>query len=146
MCTRRRPVGASPPTTRSKVTNGSALLQGVDERSASARRFKDIINALSADLGELSEADRALVRTAATLTLKMEMLQADLVAGRDVDADQLIRLAGTSKRAMAAISAKVADRKPTAPSLQDYLAQRPAAHSPSSQLDGLDDDGEEIED
>src|SRR6202035_5603682 len=53
------------PTARSRVTNGHALLPGIDGRSAVARRYADIIAALVADAGgdaEMSEARRQLIR------------------------------------------------------------------------------------
>jgi hypothetical protein len=128
MCSRRAPPAYRAPATRSKVSNRSAIHQNVDARSAGARRFRDLIAAFSADLGDdhLSEADLAMVRTAAALTLKAELMQADLAAGKDVDAETLIKLAGTSRRALAAICAKATDRKPSGLTLAEYAAQRAA--------------------
>jgi hypothetical protein len=127
MCARPNPVARPPPTSRSKVSNRSSIHQNVDARSAGARRFRDLITAFSADLGDdLSEADLAMVRTAAALTLKAELMQADLAAGKDVDAETLIKLAGTSRRALAAISAKSIERKPTGQTLAEYAALRAA--------------------
>jgi hypothetical protein len=127
MCARPNPVAYRAPASRSKVSNRSSIHQNVDARSAGARRFRDLIAAFSADLGDdLSEADLAMVRTAAALTLKAELMQADLAAGKDVDAETLIKLAGTSRRALAAISAKAIDRKPSGLTLAEYAAQRAA--------------------
>lgn len=134
MCVRRKPVVAKSKRTRSAVTNRSRAHQNTDERSAGARRFRDLIAAFSVGLGDLSEADLAMVRTAAGLTLKSELMQADLAAGRDVDAETLIKLAGTSRRALAAISAKAAERGPGGPTLAEYAAQRAA------ERDALDDE------
>jgi hypothetical protein len=138
MCSRRSPVARRSPASRSKVSNGSAVHQNVDERSAGARRFRDLIAAYSAGLGELNEFDFALVRQAAALTLKAEQLQAALAAGADVDPDVLIRLAGESRRSLAAVSAKAVDRKPAGQTLQEYLAAKHAATLES-------DDGDEGE-
>lgn len=128
MCARRPPVVATSKRSRAAVTNRSRAHQNGDERSAGARRFRDLVAALSADLGDnLSEADLAMVRTAAGLTLKSELLQADLAAGKDVDAETLIKLAGTSRRALTAISVKAAERKPAGTmTLAEYAAQRAA--------------------
>jgi ribosomal protein L12E/L44/L45/RPP1/RPP2 len=127
MCSRRSLFAHPSPASRSKVSNRSSVHQNVDERSAGARRFRDLIAAFSADLGDnLSESDLAMVRTAAGLTLKSEQMQAALVAGLDIDSDSLIRLAGTTRRALAAISAKATDRKPDGPTLAEYAAQRAA--------------------
>ena len=72
MCARRATV-VPPPRTRSAISNGSRLLANVDARSAGARRFRDLVRAFSADLGDnLSEGDLALVRQAATLIQRGE--------------------------------------------------------------------------
>jgi hypothetical protein len=139
MCRPTKPLVGIKSRGRSAVTNRSRLVQNGDARSAGARRFRDLVAAFSADLGELNESDLAMVKTAATLALKMEQLTADVVNGKPVDADQLIRLAGTSRRALAAVSAKASDRKPGGQNpLQAYLAARAAAQS--------DDDADNDED
>jgi hypothetical protein len=130
----RQPTVTPSPRTRSAITNRSRIHQNGDARSAGARRFRDLIAAFSADLGDnLSEADIAMIRTAAALTLKSEQMQAALIAGQTIDSDVLIRLASTSRRSLQAISAKAVNRKPGAASLQDYLDRRVAP-----------DDGEEV--
>jgi hypothetical protein len=129
----RQPTVTPSPRTRSAITNRSRIHQNGDERSAGARRFRDLVAAFSADLGDnLSEADMAMIRTAAALTLKSEQMQAALIAGQAIDSDVLIRLASTSRRALAAVSAKAINRQPGGATLQDYLARRAAP-----------DDGEE---
>jgi hypothetical protein len=128
MCRVPTPIDARSMADRPPKAPRSTRGQKPDGRSAGARRFRALVAAFSADLGDLNEADRAMVRTAATLALKMELLQGDLVAGKDVDSDQLIRLAGTSRRALAAVSAKAIERKPAGTqTLQEYLAAKAAA-------------------
>jgi hypothetical protein len=102
-----------------------------------------VLGAFSEGFGEVTEADKALIKTAATLALKMELLQADLVAGKEVDADQLIRLAGTSKRALAGVSARQVDSKPGTRTLHDYLTAKQAARDAlaDDDTDGDDDAG-----
>ena len=141
MCVRRAPVVPPSPRSRSAVTNRSRAHISGDERSAGARRFRDLVAAFSADLGDnLSEADLAMVRTAAALTLKSEQIQADLAAGLPVDSDALIRLASTSRRALQAVSAKAIERKPAGTmTLNDYLVAKQAA------LDAVADDDEDEE-
>ena len=61
---------------KSAVTNGTRLLDEVDGRSATMRRFRDIIHAHEADLGgeaKLSEGQKAIIRRAALLQLQLEM-------------------------------------------------------------------------
>jgi hypothetical protein len=60
---------------RSRITNGSALLPGVDGRGAWVRRAKDLLALHISDLGgeeNVSEAERALLRRAVTLIIELE--------------------------------------------------------------------------
>jgi hypothetical protein len=134
MQTLRDTLATSCATTRSKVSNGTRLLQNVDGRSSSARRFRDLVNAFEEEVGgPLSEVERGLIRQAAALTFKAEELQSALVNGEPVDGDQLIRLTGTAKRILSAISAKASKRKEPTPTLADHLRKRAerAAERPS---------------
>ncbi len=115
----------SPACVRSRIANGSAVLSGVDGRSASARRLRDLIADLALDLAggdELTEHERLAVRGAAMAVLHVEMLSADLVNGRPVDAEQLTRASNTSRRELEALQAR---RRP-ARSAFDRLAERAA--------------------
>jgi hypothetical protein len=115
---------------RSAITNGSRLLEGIDGRSPLARRFRDLIKAYEAETGgNLTEVERGLIKQGAALTIRAEQLQADIVNGKPVDSDALIRLSSTAKRILGAISAKAAKRKPAAPTLQDHIARRAAERS-----------------
>lgn len=102
-----------------------------DGRTAGARRLKALIAAYGADLGELSQVDQALIRAAAVVTFKLELVEADLASGKPVDADLLIRLASTSRRALAEVAAKAVDRKPAAQTLAQYLAAKAATANQS---------------
>src|SRR5687768_11729967 len=114
-----------PLTARSRVTNGKQF-DGVDGRSANARRFRDLVDAFSRDLGgmsQLTEADRSLVRQAATLTVRSEQLQAAIVRGEPVDPDELIRLTNTARRTLAGIRRKEQPKE----TISDYLARKQGA-------------------
>jgi hypothetical protein len=66
---------------RSRVTNGSALFVEGDDRSAWARRYRDLIFAHTSDLGgaaAVSEAQAALIKRAATLQIELELLEGKL--------------------------------------------------------------------
>ena len=64
-------------TTRSRISNRSRLLPGVDGRSATARRFRDICRSYELEAGgNVTEVERDLIRQAAGLTLRAEQLQA----------------------------------------------------------------------
>jgi hypothetical protein len=89
-------------TTRAAVSNGSRLhAKGIDGRTRDARRFRDLVDSFSASRGgesALSEADKALVRTAAALAVKAERMQAGDRQGRRrrprrSDASQQLRFA-----------------------------------------------------
>src|SRR5829696_8102461 len=100
------PVAGRSPTSRSAVSNLSKLLDGVDGRSAMARRFRDLVESYAADLGgldTLSESDRGLVRLAAGLALQAEGMQSAIARGEAVDADHMIRLTYESRRALSRI-------------------------------------------
>jgi hypothetical protein len=61
------------------VGNGAKLLPMTDGRSATAGRFKDLVEDIAADLGgkeHLSEAQRQLVRRAAMLSAECERQEA----------------------------------------------------------------------
>lgn len=62
---------------RSRVTNGSRMVEGVDGRSASSRRFRDLCRALADDLGgeaALTQAELLTVRNAAAVTVASETM------------------------------------------------------------------------
>src|ERR1035437_6296617 len=118
-----KPIARTSTTNRSAVTNGSNLLVGIDGRSPAARRFRDLVTAYTAEIGgDLTEVERGLVKQAAALTLTAEGMQADIINGKPVDPDALIRVTSTAKRILGAISAKAAKNKPAAPNLASYLA------------------------
>ena len=91
-------------TNRSRITNGTRLLAGVDGRSATARRFRDLIVDLVAEVGDgLSTSEFGLIRQAAAMTLHAELLQASIVRGEAVSADELIRLSSEARRILASL-------------------------------------------
>jgi hypothetical protein len=70
------------------VTNHKDLLPGLDGRSATARRFRDLVNAFVADMGGLdrcSQIKLGLVRRLAATTVQAEMLEARRVNGEAID-------------------------------------------------------------
>jgi hypothetical protein len=89
---------------RSSVSNGSRLfaVAGLDGRTQTARRFRDLIEEISNDLGgpdRLSEGQRQLIRRAASLSIMAESIEADMARDMAFDvtvygtiADRLRRL------------------------------------------------------
>jgi hypothetical protein len=84
------------------VKNHKNLLPGLDGRSASARRFRDLVNAFVADMGGLdccSEIRLGLLRRLASTTVQAEMLEARMVNGEAIDIATLCTLASLEARA-----------------------------------------------
>jgi hypothetical protein len=123
MQTVHKPIARTSKANRSAVTNGTKLLVGIDMRSPTARRYRDLVHAYKAEVGggDLSEPELAMVKTAASLSLSAELMQADVVNGKVVDADNLIRLSSEVRRILDAM--KAGKRKPAAgPSVDDLFA------------------------
>ena len=119
------------PRLRSRVTNGSMMVAGLDGRGAAGRRYRDLCISLAVDLGgssSLTEAQRALVWQAAAMILQSEKLQGEVLRGEVVDCEQLNRLANVATRILSRLGVK---RAVVAPSLNDRIAARyPAARLP----------------
>ena len=110
------PVAGRPLTIRSRLTNDPLLLRGVDGRSEAARRYRDVAIALADDLGgqdKLGEPGKILVRQAAALTVQVEALQSKIVAGEDIDLEQLTRLSNVLGRTLQRLGLKRPPSKPT---------------------------------
>jgi hypothetical protein len=93
--------GAAAPALRSRVTNHKDLLPGLDGRSASARRYRDLVNSYIADMGGLdrcSDIKLGLLRRLAAVTVQAEVLEAKMVNGEQVDIGTLCTLASTTVR------------------------------------------------
>lgn len=113
-----------PSRLRSKVTNGSKMVAGLDGRSAEARRFRDLQISYATDLGgpdKLTEAQRTLIAQAATLQIQAERVQAEVLRGGNINVEQLTRLANSATRILTRLGLK-RERPDTTPSLSDYLA------------------------
>jgi len=113
-------------TVRSRVSNRSRILPGVDSRSATARRFRDICRSYEFEAGgDVSEVERDLIRQAAGLVVRGEQMQAALIRGEAVD--ELVRISSTAKRLLETIRVKADMRKPSGSDLlQQYLADKAA--------------------
>ena len=82
------------PRTRSAISNGTRLLEGVSRGSAGGRRFRDLIDDLSAEIGgSPSQAEVLQIRTIAGLIVHVEQLQSAMLNGEPVDSEQLTRSA-----------------------------------------------------
>jgi hypothetical protein len=130
----RPPVVPRKDRQKSRISNGSALLPGVDGRSPWVRRCKDVIAAHLSDLGgadNTSAAERSIIRRAAVLTTELERLEAKFALAGEADAGDLEvyqRCANSLRRLLEAVGLQ---RRPkNVPTLAEYLqslnAQEPA--------------------
>ncbi len=108
-------------TNRSRITNGKDLLRGINGRSAEARRYRDLIDGFSADLGGTpGQRELALIRQAAALTVQSEVMQAAIVRGEAIDVEQLTRLANVLTRTLKELGIHKGKAAPK-PSLREKL-------------------------
>jgi len=112
---------------RSAVTNGHRLLEGGDGRGPWARRMRDVIELHISDLGGLgnaSEAERSIIRRAATLTIELERLEAKFSTlsngPRDSDLDIYQRCSNSLRRLLETVGIQRRPRDVT-PSLEGFL-------------------------
>ena len=103
------------PMARSRIANGNALFMGdVDGRSVIARRLRDHIDDISAQMGGTSPAQMMLVRRAATLATMAESMEAKMAMGEEVDTDSYGRISNTLGHVLLKLGlAKGASAKPT---------------------------------
>jgi hypothetical protein len=104
------------------------LLPNIDGRSATARRYRDIVAALVCDQGgseHMSEARAQLSRRFAALAVQAEAMEARLARGEAIDLQEHALIASTLVRLAQRIGIDRHARDLT-PTLQEYLAVRAA--------------------
>lgn len=120
-----KPARAKSPQ-KSRITNGSALLPGIDGRNAWIRRCKDLISAQIADLGgedNVSVAERSLIRRASVMTIELERLELKFAlasAASPDDLDLYQRTAGNLRRLLVTVGLR-RRAKDVGPTLGDLL-------------------------
>jgi hypothetical protein len=110
---------------KSRITNGSALLAGVDGRSPWVRRCKDLIREHLSDKPDATAAEQAIIRRAAVLIVELERLERQFALAGEADPDTLDlygRVAGNMRRLLESVGL---DRraKDIGPSLGDLLRE-----------------------
>jgi hypothetical protein len=114
---------------RSRVTNGATtFIEKIDQRSAPARRFVDVLQAFISDLGgrdDMSEAQYQVAKRCAALTVKCEMDEALMVAGEPVNMDAFGRNVSRLGRELQRLGFKGLRRRPkdVTPSVRQYAAR-----------------------
>ena len=97
----RRKVGRASAAHRARVSNGKDVLPDIDGRSAMARRFKDIANAILTDQGgadQCSESRLQLVRRFAAAAVLAEQMESRLANGEQIDVAEHAVLCSTLVR------------------------------------------------
>ena len=120
-----RPGRAGPTTAKCR-----ALLPGIDRYSYWAKRVRDIIGAHVSDLGgidAISEAEKSILRRAATITIECERLERrfaayprDHVARNDLDV--YIRLSNSLRHLLDLTGLERRSPKTLVPSIDQYVA------------------------
>jgi hypothetical protein len=85
---------------KSRITNGSGFLPGIDGRSAWVRRARDLVAEHISDLGGLdgvSAAERSITRRVAVLTVELEHLEARFATVGHASPDDLDLYQRTAK-------------------------------------------------
>ncbi len=111
---------------RSKVSNGSNVLPGVDGRTLIARRFRDIAAAICRDQGgedRCTEARLQLIRRFAACACLAEALEARLAHGERIDIAEHALLCSSLVRLGARIGLG-RHAKDIVPSLSAYLESK----------------------
>jgi hypothetical protein len=122
-----------PAKRRLRLTQAGIPLPRIDQRTVGAMRYRALLDSYGAELGgSLTEADKALIQQIAAMQLRIEQLQTAIVEGRDVDADQIIRLSSEHRRLLTSLRGKVAKNKPAAESIADYMARKAAEKAASA--------------
>jgi len=112
------------PEQRSRITNGAWPAE-VDGRGSWPRRFRDLVELHTTDLGGpdlLSEAERQIVRRIAGHEVELERMEAGLASAGEADPELLdlyIRMSGSLKRLLDAIG--LGRRARPVPSLDETL-------------------------
>jgi hypothetical protein len=106
---------------KSRITNGSAFLPGIDGRSPWVRRAKDLIHDHLSDLGgfnNASAAERSITRRVAVLSVELENLEARFAtagAASAEDLDLYQRTANSLRRLLEAVGLQRRARDVTPP-------------------------------
>jgi len=103
-----------------------STLAELDHRTAAARRVRDTIGAVTADLGgpeAISTARQALIENAAVLGAVIEEMGAAWLSGQPVDLVLYSTLSNTRKRLLESVGLDF-KAKDVTPSVSEYLAQK----------------------
>ena len=111
---------------RSRLSNGHALPRSIDQRTAWARRFRDLLALHLNDLGgfdHATEAEKAIIRRACTLITEAEIMEEGFARHGGAKLDELEiyqRISSTMRRLLESVGLG-RRAKDVTPSLEQYL-------------------------
>jgi hypothetical protein len=115
-----RSKGVARPSARSRVSNGKDLfLEGVDGRSALARRYRDILAQLTSDIGG-DPSESLIIRRATQLAVWCEQAEAEAAAGKALNIGEHATATNTLRRLLLDLGLEPRMRDIT-PSIDVYL-------------------------
>lgn len=124
MPSERASVATPKPQARTRVGNGSVVLQDVDARSATYRRYREILAALVSDMGgDPSEAQEQIARRAASLAIWCEDQDAAAANGQPLAIAAYTTASNTLRRLLESLGLERKLRNVT-PSLAEYAARK----------------------
>jgi hypothetical protein len=124
---RSRTLSASIPiNNRSRVGNGSHLLEGIKLQSAKGRRFRELVEGYKNEFEVASIVDIDLIRLAAALVMKSEAMTAAMVNGEQVPSDEMAKMAGQLRRVLADLKRRSQSSAPAAASILDQFVSQDA--------------------
>lgn len=114
------------PQARTRVGNGSAVLQDADGRSVVFRRYREIVASLASDMGgDPSEAQDQIARRAAMLAIWCEQQDAAAATGTPIDVARYTTASNTLRRLLESLGLERRARNVT-PTIAEYAAKRAA--------------------
>jgi hypothetical protein len=111
---------------KSAASKGGArhFLHGVDHRTATARRMRDLHAEIMEDRGgelHLSTSEKQLARRIACIAVACEILEAEFLQSGDLDTTEYLNLSATMARIMAKLGIRRTKREVNIPRLHDYI-------------------------
>ncbi|MER9711079.1 MULTISPECIES: hypothetical protein [unclassified Mesorhizobium] len=113
---------------KSGVANGSALLPGVDGRTAWSKRLYDVIAQHVADLGgpdAIAQSQYIIIKSAAHIALALEQMEVQFANEGTVNTDDLMKYqtsANSLRRLLESLGLKRAAKPPK--TIEDHLASK----------------------
>jgi hypothetical protein len=111
---------------RSRVGNGSSILNGVDGRLLWPRRFKELFADHLSDTPDASVAERSILRRACTLEVELERMETAFALAGEASPEAIdlyARCAANLRRLLESVGLQ-RRAKDITPSLGQYLARK----------------------